>query len=84
MKLSDAIEAGTLGLMTAGPSWDTDVYYAAFRGLHGRNPTTGEMCEFYHRPPWGYPSDTEYALRVMTVFGCKWSEVIKRLREKGL
>jgi len=84
MKFSDAIHKGAYGLMTRGPDWDTDCYFAAFRGFNDRDPTLPELARFYHDEPWGYPSDTEYALRLMTVFGLKWSEVIQRLRRMGL
>lgn len=71
--------------MTPGPSFEryNDVYFAAYRGLYGENPTNEQESWFYHQAPWGYPSDTEYAVRIMTVYGLKWSEVIKRLRSMG-
>jgi len=84
VRLSDAIEKGTYGLLTRGPDWDTDVYFAAFRGLYGRDPDLPELAEFYHTGEWGYGTDVEYALRLMTVFGLRWSEVIQRLRGMGL
>jgi hypothetical protein len=84
VKFSDAIEKGAYGVYTAGPTWEKDCYYAAFRGLHGRDPTISEAFEFYHTAPWGFPSDTEYVVRLMTVHNLKWSEVIRKLRGLGL
>lgn len=82
MLLSDAIEKGTLGLMTRGPTFEPgrDVYYAAFRGFFGRDPTDQEEGQMYHNNLFGFGTDTEYALRLMTVYELKWSEVIQRLR----
>lgn len=82
MNLSDAIEKGTYGLGSPGPSFapNNDVFFAAFRGFFKRDPTEQEQCEFYGNKHFGFPSDTEYACRVMTIYELKWSEVIKRLR----
>lgn len=85
MKLSDAIEKGVYGLGSPGPSFDphNDVFFAAFRGFFGRDPTESEACQFYGNKQFGFPSDTEYALRLMTIFGLRWSEVLQRLRGMG-
>jgi hypothetical protein len=84
--LSDAIEKGCYGLLTTGPTFEpnNDVWYAAYRGIYGRDPNPAEAREFYHRPPWGFGSDTEYLLRLSTVFGERWSQVIQRLKRAGL
>ena len=86
MNLSDAIEQGTYGLGTPGPSFQSgnDVYFAAFRGFFGRDPSEQEQCEFYHNKHFGFPTDTEYAVRLMTLFGLRWSKVLQRLRVMGL
>lgn len=85
MLLSDAIEQGAAGLGTPGPSFapKNDALYAAFRGFFGRDPTTEEDHQFYHNKHFGFGTDTEYALRIMTIYKCRWAEVIKRLRATG-
>lgn len=86
MKLSDAIEVGTIGLMTRGPGTrlQDQALYVAARGFLGRDPTPPEYAEIYHDPRWGFPTDTEYMLRLCATCGETWAQTINRLRRSGL
>lgn len=71
-------------MLSSGPDWRRDVYFAAYRGLYERSPSQEEAAAFYYAEPWGFPSDTEYAVRLMTLHKLKWSEVIAKLKGLGL
>jgi hypothetical protein len=84
VKLSDAIEAGTLVLKTQGPTFKLDAWDAAAAGILGAPATHAQVATLYWNNPWCRPGDDlEMWLRIITLDRPRWFVVLSQLRNQG-